>query len=38
MELSVVRKEIFGDQNSQHKSESQTLLRYEVMDGCPAKG
>lgn len=38
MELSVVRKETFGNQNAQSKTESETLVKFEVMDGCPVKG
>ena len=38
MEIHLVRKETFGTGTAQSKTETQTLVKYEVMDGCPQKG
>lgn len=37
MEIHLIRKETFGTGTS-NKTETETLVRYEVMDGCPDKG
>ncbi|CAD8058956.1 unnamed protein product [Paramecium primaurelia] len=37
MELSVIRKEQFG-QGQQQQTDNETLVKYELMDGCPQKG
>jgi vacuolar protein sorting-associated protein 26 len=36
MELCIVRKESFGN-GEQVKHEIETLEKFEIMDGCPAK-
>lgn len=38
MEINLVRKETFGAAGNQTKTETETLVKYEVMDGCPDKG
>lgn len=37
MEINLVRKETFGTGNNQSKTETENLVKYEVMDGCPDK-
>lgn len=37
MEIGLVRKETFGT-GTTSKTETETLVKYEVMDGCPDKG
>ena len=37
MEINLVRKEIFGT-GTTTKTETENLVKYEVMDGCPDKG
>ena len=36
-EIALVRKETFGT-GTTSKTETETLVKYEVMDGCPDKG
>ena len=38
MEINLVRKETFGTGSNTSKTETETLVKYEVMDGCPAQG
>lgn len=37
MELAVIRKEVIG-QGQQQQTDNETLVKYELMDGCPQKG
>lgn len=37
MELAIVRKETVGQANNSN-TESESLAKYEIMDGCPSKG
>ena len=37
MEINLVRKETFGT-GTVTKTETENLVKYEVMDGCPDKG
>lgn len=37
MEISLIRKETFGT-GTKNITETETLVKYEVMDGCPDKG
>lgn len=37
MEINLVRKETFGT-GATTKTETENLVKYEVMDGCPDKG
>lgn len=37
MEISLIRKETFGT-GTKNLTETETLVKYEVMDGCPDKG
>ncbi|CAK93217.1 unnamed protein product (macronuclear) [Paramecium tetraurelia] len=37
MELAVIRKEQYG-QGQQQQTDNETLVKYELMDGCPQKG
>ncbi|CAD8184717.1 unnamed protein product [Paramecium pentaurelia] len=37
MELAVIRKEQIGQGNNQ-QTDNETLVKYELMDGCPQKG
>ena len=37
MEINLVRKEVFGT-GTTTKTETENLVKYEVMDGCPEKG
>lgn len=38
MEINLVRKETFGTAGNTSKTETENLVKYEVMDGCPDKG
>jgi vacuolar protein sorting-associated protein 26 len=37
MELSIVKRETIGSGSSQH-DENETIAKFEIMDGSPAKG
>lgn len=37
MELSIIKRESTGSGNNQH-NESETITKYEIMDGAPVKG
>ncbi len=37
MELAIIRRETAGSGSNQY-NESETIVKYEVMDGAPAKG
>ncbi len=37
MELSIIKKEITG-QGEKQNTDNESLVKYEIMDGCPTKG
>lgn len=38
MEVTVIRREVTGIRTTQPTTESETLTRFEIMDGCPVRG